>query len=190
MRGPLFERDGALMIPSAMAVGPWDPGALHGGAAGGLMAWSMEALDPDPEMPFARITCEFLRPVPLAPLRVTTKVTRPGRRVQGVEAEVRAGDELVCRASGLRIRAGDSDVPAGVLLQPQPLPGPETGAPPAWLKSWGEGLIHWMDLRLVRGDVIETGPGAAWFRLGGELVAGETPGPLQPVVTAADCKRG
>ena len=189
-RGPLFERDGDLLVPSALAAGPWDPGALHGGSAGGLMAWSMESLDPDPEMPFARVTCEFLRPVPVAPLKVSSRVIRPGRRVQGLEAEVRHGDELVCRASGLRIRSGDSDVPEGVLPRPTPIPAWDTGAPPAWLDSWARGLIHWMDVRLVKGDIPETGPGAAWFRLGGELVAGEAPGPLQRVVTAADFGNG
>ena len=189
-RGPLFERDGDLVVPTPFAAGPWDPGALHGGSAGALMAWAMDALDPDPELPFARVTCEFLRPVPVAPLRVSARGTRPGKRVQLLEAEVRAGDDVVCSATGLRIRAGDSEVPEGALPAPPPMPGRETGGPPAGVESWGRGLIRWMELSVVRGQLADPGPGAAWFRVPEQVVAGEAITPLQRVVAAADFGNG
>jgi hypothetical protein len=177
-------------MPTPSAAGPWDANALHGGAAGGLMAWAMESLDPDPEMLFARVTCEFLRPVPVAPLQVSARVVRPGRRVQGLEAEVRHGDELVCRASGLRILAGDAVVAEELLPHPQMPPRPETGGPPQGVAGWGRGLIQWIDMRVVRGDIVEAGPAAAWLRYGGELVEDSPPTPLQRVVTAADFGNG
>jgi hypothetical protein len=189
-RGPLFQRDGELVIPSAYAAGPWDAAALHGGSAGALMSWAMEALDPDPGMPFARVTCEFVRPVPVAPLRVSAAVRRPGRKVQLLEAKIRSGDEVVARASGLRIRAGDSEVPAGALPDPEPLPAPEAGRAPMGVDTWGRGLNTWMDLRVVRGEMISPGAAAAWFRLGGALVDGEPPTPLQRAVMAADFGNG
>ncbi|GAC1333109.1 MAG: thioesterase family protein [Candidatus Dormibacteria bacterium] len=189
-KGPVFRRQGDLVLPSPFAAGPWDAGALHGGSAGGLMTWAMEAIEPDPEMPFARVTCEFLRPVPVAPLRVHARLARPGRRVQLIEAEVHHEDTLVCRATGLRIRAGDADLAPGLLPQLAMPPGPGTGRPPGGIEAWGRGLIRWIDLRVVRGDLVTPGPAAAWLRYGGELVEGSAPTPLQRAVTAADFGNG
>ena len=177
-------------MPTRAATGPWDPNALHGGAAGSLMTWAMEAIEPDPELPFARVTCELLRPVPMAPLAVSASLVRPGRRVQLIAAELKAGEQVVARATGLRVRAGDVDVPDGVMATPAPPPGPEAGHAPTGIESWGRGLITALDLRVVRGEVVEPGPGACWFRFRGSLVEGEAPTPLQQVVAAGDFGNG
>ena len=42
------------------------------------------------DLQLARVTLELLRPVPLAPLRVTSAVVRPGRKVQLVDTVVEA----------------------------------------------------------------------------------------------------
>jgi hypothetical protein len=187
---PLFRREGDRFMPTPAAAGPWDPNALHGGAAGALMALAMEAIEPDPELPFSRVTCELMRPVPVAALSVTARLARPGRRVQLVEAEIHAGEQLVARATGLRVRAGDADVPAGAMASPEPPPGPETGHAPAGIESWGRGLITALELRVVRGEVIDPGPATCWFRFPGPLVEGQAPTPLQRVVAAADFGNG
>jgi hypothetical protein len=186
----VFGRDGDLLVPTTAAAGPWDPEALHGGSAGAALARAMEAIEPDPEMPFARVTCEFIRPVPRRPLAVTARVSRPGRRILLLEAEIRCDDEVVARAGGLRIRAADVDLPASGLTELAPPPGRETGHPPAGIESWGRGLISAMDLRLVHGDLMESGTATAWFRLRGALVEGEEPTPLQRIVAAADFGNG
>lgn len=177
-------------MPTPAAAGPWDPSALHGGAAGSLMTWAMESIEPDPEFPFARVTCELLRPVPLAPLTMTARIARPGKRVQLAAAEVRAGDEVVARASGWQVRKGDVDVPeqTGTMLTRPP--GPKTGHPPVGVETWGRGLITALELRVVRGDMVEPGPATCWFRFPGALVDDEAPTPLQHVVAAADFGNG
>jgi acyl-coenzyme A thioesterase PaaI-like protein len=131
------EGDGRY-TPTEYARGPWDPGAQHGGAPATLIARAFERMQPGAELPFARLSFSFLRPVPLAPLTLTTRIVRPGRRVQELEAELRvardgdgaagltpgvdpstgattdgpAGGELVCRAHALRLVPAPDELPA------------------------------------------------------------------------------
>jgi acyl-coenzyme A thioesterase PaaI-like protein len=131
------EGDGRY-TPTEYARGPWDPRAQHGGAPATLIAGAFERMEPGAELPFARLSFSFLRPVPLAPLTLTTRIVRPGRRVQELEAELRAiepadgadgsatgartstgagaadkrkGGELVCRAHALRILPAPEELP-------------------------------------------------------------------------------
>ena len=69
---------------------------MHGGAPAALVA---EAVQAD-GMFVARLTCDFLGPVPIGPLRVEARIVRPGRRLQLVEAEVQR------EFHGLRSRPG------------------------------------------------------------------------------------
>ncbi|MGO9248944.1 MAG: thioesterase family protein [Solirubrobacteraceae bacterium] len=137
--------------PTEHARGPWDPRALHGGAPAALIARAFERTTPGAELPIARLSFEFLRPIPFAELEVTTEIVRAGRRVQELTAELRTapgvgagGDanggggradddkrtregELIGRAGALRIQA----VPEGL---PDPddrrqRPGPEPVQP-------------------------------------------------------------
>ena len=47
-------------------------------------------MQPGAELAIARLGFEFLRPVPLAPLTLTTRILRKGRRVQELAAELTA----------------------------------------------------------------------------------------------------
>jgi hypothetical protein len=117
MSESIFVREGELFTPTEHARGPWDPGALHGGAPAALIAAAFERMQPGAELPFARLSFEFLRPVPMAPLRLSTRISRPGRRVQVLEAELKAGDVPVCRASALRLVPVPEELPELALAQ-------------------------------------------------------------------------
>jgi acyl-coenzyme A thioesterase PaaI-like protein len=138
MADSVFTLDGDRIAPTEHARGPWDPRALHGGAPAALIAAAFERMEPGAELGIARLSFEFLRPIPLAPLTLSTRVVRPGRRVQELAAELSAvthgppspspssalhevdgvselepaGRELICRASALRVREIGADVPA------------------------------------------------------------------------------
>ena len=108
-------RDGRF-VPSEQARGPWDPQALHGGAPAALITRAFERHEPQPETRVARLGFEFLRTLPFAPLTVTTRTVRPGRRVQELAAELHADidgeEQLVCRASALRVQAIPGSCPS------------------------------------------------------------------------------
>ena len=93
MAESIFVGDGDLFTPTEHARGPWDPGALHGGAPAALIAAAFERIEPGAELPFACLSFEFLRPVPMATLKLSTHISRPGRRVQALEAEL-SGPQL------------------------------------------------------------------------------------------------
>jgi hypothetical protein len=136
--------------PTEHARGPWDPRALHGGAPAALMTAALERLQPGAELPVARLSFELLRPVPLATLELRTRITRPGRRVQALEAELLAvttgpngepggagagggaGEQIVCRARALRIQPVPGELPARALQlvgarEAGAIPGPQEG---------------------------------------------------------------
>src|SRR5436305_3562304 len=87
-----------------LARGPWDPNAQHGGAPAALLMRAFERLDGEAGLSIARVTYEFVRPVPLGELHVDASVARAGRRVQLLEGTISApGGVEVVRARALRI---------------------------------------------------------------------------------------
>ena len=176
-------------LPTELARGPWDPHAQHGGAPAALLARALERADGASGMAVTRITYELLRPVPLSPLTVRTRVLRPGRRVQLLEAALLDDEQEIVRATALRIRRADVAAPAPA---PEALPaGPDAGTP---LEAPGgrETSFAWhaMEIRFVAGSFWEVGPAVAWFRLRVPLVAGEDPSPLQRLAAAGDFGNG
>jgi hypothetical protein len=186
MQDAVFIPDGDVFTPTEHAGGPWDPRALHGGAPAALMARAIEAVEPGLDMFVSRITAEFMRPVPMAPLKLTTEVIRPGKKVQLVQASLTADGQEVARATALRIRQVEIDVPPRV-EGPMP-PSPEEAMP---LKDvpW-RGFGKAMYPRLVAGSVVDVGPATVWFNLRVPIVPGEEPSPLMRAVAAADFGNG
>ena len=201
MTEALFEPDGSSFVPTALARGPWDPGALHGGPPSALLARAIEAV-PGPDgvdLLVARLTVELLRPIPLAPLAVTTDVVRPGRRIQLVDAvlSLAADGQEVARARALRIRTTAVSLPyedpvRGPLLATAPPPAPPNGASatPPVLDGGVAFHSHAIDLRMVEGAWDVPGPVAVWGRLLASIVPDEEPSPLQRVMAQADMGNG
>src|SRR5215212_2308526 len=71
--------------------GPWDPGLQHAGPPAALLGRAMERHGDRPGMQMARITLDIVRPLPIAELRVTTRLLRGGRSLELVEAALEAG---------------------------------------------------------------------------------------------------
>lgn len=176
--------------PTELTRGPWAPDAQHGGPPAALLARAVEETEPR-SMFVARFTVEFIRPVPVAPLTVASRVTRPGRRVQLVEATLSAGGELVARAMVLRIRVHEGiDLPTEAAGPTDTLPPPLSVEPvrlvPVDWTNFGDAL----DTRPLVGGLTEPGPSVAWIRLQVPVVTDEEPTPLQRTVVAADCGNG
>jgi Acyl-CoA thioesterase C-terminal domain/Acyl-CoA thioesterase N-terminal domain len=187
----LYTLDGDLAVPAELTRGPWDPAAQHGGAPAALLAHLVENID-GYGMRIVRMTFELLRPVPIAPLRASALIVRPGRRVQLLEAELRHGDEPVVRARALRIRVEDGAVPPVPPEAGPAPPGPEDGesSVPSFgvTRPWfGEDGV---EILFVAGALEEPGPAVAWYRLRVPVVAGRPITPLQRAAAAADFGNG
>lgn len=194
----VFELDGDIAVPTRLARGPWSAGAQHGGAPAALLARTIERCDPGPADFVARLTIELLRPVPLAPLTVTARTTRPGKKVQWIEASLTADGVEVARATGLRLRTDDLSLPVPE-RETRTFGGPAESEAFAITFSADDereganmpmGFWNAMDVSLAHGSWVEAGPSAVWFRLRVPVVAGEEPSPLQRVAAAADFGNG
>lgn len=194
MTEPVFRREGPLLVPTAHASGPWDPGQMHGGAPAALVARAIEQLDAPGPMRCSRLTLEFLGAVPLAPVRVEAQVLRGGPRLQLAEATVDGADgRTLVRARGVRLRVGEVDLAGRGDQRPLPeVPGPQEGEPPDFAAAPGTEGFHLtaMDIRVVVGQFHTPGPALAWFRPRRPFVDDEAPTPLQRVAAAADFGNG
>src|SRR5262249_56631791 len=125
-------------------------------------------------MMVSRLTVELLRPVPVSPLSVQSRLLRPGRKVQLVGASLHVGEVEVARATALRIRTLDLPLPPDV-VQLAPPPGPERGEP--GVSAWKELIDHpafhnqGVEHRFVAGSVGPPGPATHWVRLRVPVVA-------------------
>lgn len=185
---PLFVQDGGVYMPAEMTRGPWDPRALHGGAPAALLAHVLAAAPAAHGLRLARLTCEFVRPVPLSPLTVTTDVIRPGRRVALLDGAIRdAQDTVVARARALFLSPSELDTETG---QAPPFPGPGDGR----ANDFGDGppmfATHALELRFVEGKFREVGPSTAWFRLRGPVLGDEPVTGAERIAVAADFGNG
>lgn len=202
----------SLFVPAAdgtvtateHARGPWDPRALHGGAVAALIVRAFEREQPE-ELAIGRLGFEFLRPVPLAGLRVSTETVRDGRRVRELGAQLTAAGEdgaveqLIGRANALLIQAvpGGLPDPDGRLRLPgpqaiRPLPGPEQGEvitfalnDPKLASLATTGMeMSWLD------DPWALGPSRVWMRMRRPLLPEEVATPLQTLAATADFGNG
>jgi hypothetical protein len=170
--------------------GPWGPGLQHAGPPAALLGRAVEGHSDRAGFQVARVTFEILRPPPMAELAVTTRLLRGGRSVELVEASLRAGEDEVMRATALRIRTADLELPDGLVPGPR-LPGPAAGRVMPFFSTGQEVGYHTaMEFRFVAGSFLELGPATVWARMRHPLVAGEAPSPLSRVLIAADSGNG
>jgi hypothetical protein len=170
--------------------GPWDPGLQHAGPPAALLGRAVERLGDRGDLQVARVTFEIVRPLPIAELRVAARPLRGGRSVERVEATLLAGEAEVMRATALRVRTADLDLPAGLVPGPR-LPGPDAGRSMPFFPTGQEVGYHTaMDVRFVAGSFLEPGPATVWMRMRHPLVPGEAPSPLCRVLVAADSGNG
>jgi Thioesterase-like superfamily len=182
-------RDGRF-VATELARGPWDPRAQHGGAPAALLMRGFESLPATDGLSIARVTYEFLRPVPLGELDVEAGVVRPGRRVQLLEASVRAADGTeVLRARALQVQAADTGARRSSVAPPPrgPEHGRENDFAPPYRPMFAPDAI---EIRFVTGTFHGEGPTTGWFRLRHPIIGGEEPSPLQRLAAAADFGNG
>lgn len=187
----LFDLDGPHFLPTALARGPWSPDALHGGPPAALLARAVERFEGGEAFFVARLTVELLRPVPVEPLELSVRLVRPGRKVQLVEATLRAGAKDVARATGLRIRQGELSIPTGLPHDGARVEPPEQGEPLDSSRGFYDGFNnHGVEHRFVRGAFGTPGPATDWIRLKAPLLDGEETSPLCRVCALADFGNG
>lgn len=199
MAEPLFTVvDETHVMPNETSRGPWSEHALHGGPVAALVARAAErelASTGSAAVGPVRLTVDLERPVPLAPLRVSAAVVRPGRKVQVVEVQLfDQQDRRLVRATVLALRRTELDLPAdrhgpAAVAPPPPseaVDGPPWEPMPDKIVFHNDGVTH----RFARGAILQLGPATDWIRLAVPVVVGEEPSPFQRAVAASDFVNG
>lgn len=190
----VFVRDGEVWLPTALARGPWDERAQHGGAPSALLVHIAENSVDGDGWALTRLTVELIKPVPLTPLTVSVQ-THPGRSTTRTTIDLFAGDAVVARGHALLMRGQAFELPTGVpgwspaALHPQP----DECSGPLMLPGTPQGVSFFqtaMEHRMSQGDTTQPGPAAAWFRLNVPLVHGQSTSAAMRAVAAADFGNG
>jgi hypothetical protein len=180
--------DGAERWSSTVhTTGPWDARAQHGGPPSALLGRAVERCAPREDVMVARMTVELLGAVPVGEVEVRSRLARPGRSVELVEAELSAGGRAVARARAWRVKRTES---AGVPSRHAPAPPLTQEAAAGPPKGWIDGYLSAVEWRFDGGGFGEGGPATAWSRLRHPLVPGEEPSALQRVLAVADSGNG
>lgn len=202
MTDSLFVRDGDVVTPTRNSTGPWSEDSLHGGPVAALLAHALESMPTAEPMFPARLTLELLRPVALEPMRIHTRVVRPGRKVQVLEATLTRDptrppsiETTVARATLQQIRSVPVVLPAGVEAPNGDDPGPP---PPESFdrqdaRFGNEVLRYHTEAVEHRGEdnfLGRDGPALDWIRITKPLFPDVALSPLMRVAGAADFGNG
>jgi hypothetical protein len=100
-------------------------------------------------------------------------------------------DREMARATVLRLRTAEVDTTGSVgIVADAPPPVTAGGDPPPFFGAGDIGFWSANDVRIVRGNWMEPGPGVAWLRLRCPVVAGEELSRCSRVAAAADFGSG
>ena len=183
--------EGATFEPTVAAQGPWSPDMQHGGAPSALALHELERLAPEDGGHIARLSVDFLGPVPMVPLTVRTEIIKPGKRAQLLAAEVIADGRTVLTARAWwrrQIPHLVPDVPDPASAHP--FPDPESikthEADDDLSRHLDNCWIASMEIRYVAGRLATPGPTQVWVRPRLPLIADEPTSPTQTAVLIAD----
>lgn len=183
-----FERIGARELqPTPATSGAWNPAEVHIAPFIGLLLHEIERDAADRRgdaLTITRVAYDIFGAFPLDPLRVDTRVVRPGRTIELVEATLSQGERTVLAARAWLQRTGDT---ASVTGDHDPrIPGPDTMAV-ASQEAWSGGFVQSIEVR--RGDW-HPGRGAFWAHSDVPLVAGEDASDLAHAARLFDLANG
>jgi Thioesterase-like superfamily len=178
----IFRVDGADVVTSPHAAGPWDPNMQHGGAPASLVVWAAERIPAPAPMQIARATIDLMRPVPVAPLTIETEVLREGRKIQLCAVRLKANGLLTVGATVLKVRKQAQPLPGDIVEPPLDVASPEQSRIEPQNSPFGSG----MTIRAARGRFGGPGPGAIWYRADRPLIDGFAISQAMRAVAASD----
>lgn len=183
-----FVREGQAFASTELTRGPWSNAHQHGGPPSALLARAARTWGDDASGFFvARLTVDYLKPIPITVLSVDVEPQKLGKTAQRLVVRLSAGGDELARATALRIRRTAS---TGLSPRPPPLASPD-GLPPFVFPFFQHevGYHRAIEGRYLRGRFGENEV-TMWMRQTVPLVRGEEPSGLERVVVVADAESG
>ena len=192
----LFLHQGDHYLPTELAGSPWHPAMLHGGAPAALLAHCLQQSVANSALQPSRLTIDLMRPVPKAPLAVSIRTIRNGKRIVLQEATLSSGGVAVAMATGLFVQAGAVTVPDYAPVQSSTLPQPDTLTETSFREvlfagnvDMPGGLHTTVSLRPAS-QLCEQGQGKAWLFLPVKVVENHQNTPFMLAALVADFSNG
>lgn len=127
MADAFYIPDGDRFAATQLTAGPWDAALQHAGPPAALLAREISRLPSGNRRRIARITCDILRPIRVAPVSARARIIRAGATVDLAEAVLTDADtNRVMLARAWRLPDEDIDLPGYGSEAPRPA-GPEAG---------------------------------------------------------------
>lgn len=170
--------------PTESTESPWDSAMQHGGPPAALLGHLLR-LD---GLRLARLSVDFLGPIPRRDFRVEVSPVKPGRLTALNEASMVIDGRVAVTARAWHIAPGPQPpvVSAPVAVPPLPETADEFGD--GWGDSWGYGrAIEW---RCTRGSLDSLGETHVWTRVRMPLIDGEELTGVDRALIVADSANG
>jgi hypothetical protein len=181
--------DGGRYLAAPACAGPWDPGLQHGGPPSALLVRAAErvarsAAPSGSKFVAMRAAVEFVGPVPVGEVAITTNVVRSARSAALVAVTLVAGERVCLQGRVWVVRSSDTTALAAPLPDPVSVPRdlPDLGGNFPYHDT-----IEW---QAIRGSMRTLGSGLVWARPRYRLVGGEDLTGLQQVVLIGDSASG
>ena len=126
-----FVPDGDRYVATEHTRGPWSSKHQHGGPPTALIAHVVERTTPG--FTIARVSVDFLRPVPIDRLGVRVETLRAGSKVQRLIGTLLHGDTPLAHATVTVVRPAPVDI--HMAPDAEPVPPPEAGTTTAPSRS-------------------------------------------------------
>lgn len=168
------------------AQGAWNPHEQHMGPASGIMAAELERFSPRADMRIGRISFDVFGLISEGEFSITTRVIRPGKTIELLEAEMQANGRVCVVARAWRMQIQESAEIAA--LEDQPVLHPDS------LKHW-DGMQHWPGAYVksleVKADANHrAGKGIVWLRNGKEMIEGQATSDFVRLIGMVDTANG
>ncbi len=166
-----LQADGSVVAhyrPELPAQGAWNAHEQHMAPATGVICAELELFQPREDLRIGRVCLDILGLIPLAPFTITTRLLRPGRTIELVEATMGAQGRACIVARAWRLQTRDTSAIAAI-------EDPGIGGPPAvadWsgMQQWGGGYIRSLRFRADAGR--RAGCGTVWMSNELDMVEG------------------
>lgn len=169
------------------AQGAWNPHEQHMAPVSGILTRAIELFEPQPHLRLARINFEILGLIEGGRFEIVTRVLRPGRTIQLIQAELIAGGRVAVRAFAWRLQRADTSAVAAI---EEPRMPSLSHAKPAdeMRRTWPGGYIHALEFRNIDGH--HPGRGQTWLRTAFDMVEGQETAALVRLIGMVDTANG
>jgi hypothetical protein len=155
--------------PTVATESPWDTEMQHGGPPAALLAKVLS--EGRSERRLARISVDFLAPIPRRPFSIEVSPVKPGKLTFLNEARMLVDGRAAVTARAWHIATGPQPPVSTPARLPAALPGPAEQHFFPGMGSWGYGeSIEW---RFTEGGFDSTSAAKVWSRVTQQLVAGD-----------------